>query len=531
MSIVRMRKVFRNKLRVKAGKRHIPLPSPAELVFYLIIFIFVVGAYTYFGGPSRSGQGSQGAAQGRMTPVVARVNGEKIPRELFEANMAMQRERMPEMDPTQERWMKSGLLTQLIDGIVMRQAVKKEHIKVSGADLAREKDTQIQQIMDQRFPEQRELKHYLKKKNLTLDKYKSDLRKEAFKDTDALRQQVAEKKLQEQIESKVTMTDEQLKDSFAEVRASHILLDPKKCAEQAAKQAKPGQAAPAVDGDAIAKKKAEELLAQIKAGADFAKLAKDNSVCPSAAKGGDLDWFTRDRMTPAFADAAFKLQVGQVSDVVKTDFGYHIIKVTGRRDNLPKDFEKNKQMLRDSALAQAKSKAWGEYKEKLTKEAQIEVFDPELLAYRLMDEGKQPEAMLKLQEAVKMNPSNGSAIWELSQLYKEQKNIAEATKLVDQLTALPEGAASPRVHLELGDLYGAQKDRAKALAQYKEAFDRASGYTTANFGTNMQVEGKLKAMGDTTLTPQVSKWLADYRAQQPANPMGGFGNMGNFQIQ
>lgn len=531
MSIVRMRKVFRNKLRVKAGKRQIPLPSPAELVFYLIIFIFVVGAYTYFGGPTSSGGGDQGASQGRVTPVVARVNGEKITRDLFETNIAMQRERMPEMDPTQERWIKSGLLSQLIDGIIMRQAVKNEHIKVSRADLAREKDTELQQIMDQRFPDQADLKRYLKKKNLTLNAYKSELSKELFKDTDGLSQQVAEKKLQEQIESKVTMTDEQLKDSFAEVRASHILIDPKKCAQEAAKQAKPGQPAPAVDGDAIAKKKADDLLAQVKAGGDFAKLAKDNSACPSSEKGGDLGWFTRDRMTPAFADAAFKLQPGQISDVVKTDFGYHIIKVTGRRDNLPKDFEKNKQMLKEPALAQAKSKAWSEYKEKLTKEAQIVVYDPELLAYRLMDEGKQPEAMLKLQEAVKMNPSNGSATWELAQLYKEQKNLAEATKLIDQLTTTTEGASSPRVHLELGDLYEQQKVRDKALAQYKEAFDRASGYTTSNFATNMQVESKLKAMGDTTLAPQVGKWLADYRAQQPQNPMGGFGNMGNFQIQ
>ena len=75
---------------------------------------------------------------------------------------------------------------------------------------------------------------------------------------------------------------------------------------------------------------AKAALARIKKGEDFAKVATELSKDP-AGDGGDLGWFTKDRMVPEFADAAFKLQPGQVSDPVKSQFGWHIIKVEERR--------------------------------------------------------------------------------------------------------------------------------------------------------------------------------------------------------
>jgi parvulin-like peptidyl-prolyl isomerase len=76
-----------------------------------------------------------------------------------------------------------------------------------------------------------------------------------------------------------------------------------------------------------AKKIAGQLLARAKGGADFAQLARDFSDDPTAKqRGGDLGSFQRQQMTPKFSDAAFALGVGQVSDVVETEFGFHIIK-------------------------------------------------------------------------------------------------------------------------------------------------------------------------------------------------------------
>src|SRR5262249_52701344 len=85
--------------------------------------------------------------------------------------------------------------------------------------------------------------------------------------------------------------------------------------------------------DADAKAKAEDLLSKVKAGADFADLAKkesDDKV--SALQGGSLGWFQRGQMVPEFEQVAFSLPVGQVSGLVKTQFGYHIIKVEDRHD-------------------------------------------------------------------------------------------------------------------------------------------------------------------------------------------------------
>ncbi len=76
---------------------------------------------------------------------------------------------------------------------------------------------------------------------------------------------------------------------------------------------------------------AMELLKRVKQGSSFEGLAREFSTCPSKAQGGDLGWFGPGKMVPAFESAVKKLGVGSISDVVATSFGYHVIKVTGKR--------------------------------------------------------------------------------------------------------------------------------------------------------------------------------------------------------
>ena len=86
-----------------------------------------------------------------------------------------------------------------------------------------------------------------------------------------------------------------------------------------------------LDTDAAAKAKAEAAHQRAVAGEDFAELAKELSEGPSGPNGGDLGFFEKQRMAPAFADAAFALEPGEISPVIKTQFGYHVIKVEERR--------------------------------------------------------------------------------------------------------------------------------------------------------------------------------------------------------
>ncbi|KAK48916.1 peptidylprolyl isomerase [Caballeronia jiangsuensis] len=136
----------------------------------------------------------------------------------------------------------------------------------------------------------------------------------------------------------------------AEVRASHILVNAPKDASAADK--------------AKAKQKAEELLAQVKAHPDqFAQIAQKNSDDPgSASKGGDLGYFARGQIAggKAFDDAAFGLKKGEVSNIVESDFGYHIIQATDVKPSITKPFDEVKDALAKDYAAQQGTKGFAE---------------------------------------------------------------------------------------------------------------------------------------------------------------------------
>ena len=115
---------------------------------------------------------------------------------------------------------------------------------------------------------------------------------------------------------------------------------------------------------------AKAALARIKAGEDFAKVATELSKDPGG-EGGDLGWFTKDRMVPEFAEAAFKLEPGQVSDPVKSQFGWHIIKVEGKRMKTFPPFEQ----VKDQAARYVAQKAQTALIASLRDKAKIERFD------------------------------------------------------------------------------------------------------------------------------------------------------------
>lgn len=120
-------------------------------------------------------------------------------------------------------------------------------------------------------------------------------------------------------------------------------------------------------------KEAKDILAQIKAGGNFEELAKKNSADSSSAKGGDLGWFGKGSMVPAFEKAALALKENQVSEVVKSDFGYHIIKLTGKRAAGIRPFEEVKDQIKGAIMPTKQQEVFQKIKEELKKTAKINV--------------------------------------------------------------------------------------------------------------------------------------------------------------
>jgi peptidyl-prolyl cis-trans isomerase C len=116
---------------------------------------------------------------------------------------------------------------------------------------------------------------------------------------------------------------------------------------------------------------AKAILAQLKGGADFATLAKEKSKDPGAAEGGDLGYFTKEQMVPEFAEVAFKLGKGQLSDPVKTQFGWHVIKIEEKRIRPTPTFEQVKPQIENYVAHRAQA----ELVENLRKSATVERLD------------------------------------------------------------------------------------------------------------------------------------------------------------
>lgn len=116
---------------------------------------------------------------------------------------------------------------------------------------------------------------------------------------------------------------------------------------------------------------AKAIKAELDKGADFAKLAKEKSKDPGASDGGDLGFFTKEQMVPEFSKVAFELAPGKISDPVKTQFGWHIIKVEEKRNRQPPTFEQVKPQIEQYVTRKAQS----EYVAKLRETAKVERMD------------------------------------------------------------------------------------------------------------------------------------------------------------
>jgi peptidyl-prolyl cis-trans isomerase C len=176
--------------------------------------------------------------------------------------------------------------------------------------------------------------------------------------------------VEENVNKKVAVTQEELAKYYSAnpkefnhpelVRTSHIMIQP---------------AGDTPEQDANARERAEALLARVKKGEDFAKLAKENSVDSSASQGGDIGLTSRDALDPAYADAAFSLPVGGLK-VVKSQFGYHVIKVTEKKKEGVSTLEEVKEGLTEFLKNQKAQAELSKLVNELRNQAKIDILIP-----------------------------------------------------------------------------------------------------------------------------------------------------------
>ncbi len=246
--------------------------------------------------------------------TAAVVNGIEIPTKILDTEVGLEQQKMlysgQQIGASQMPTFKKAILEKLIDRELLFQASEKEGIKVDDSKL----EEQITQIKKQ-FPDEKTMEKSLADKGITMDEIRDQIKKSMAVES------LIRTKFEKDVVVPESKADEFYKKNAEKfkkpetVKASHILA---KCEK----------------GDDAGCKKSEEkikdLRKKISGGADFAALAKANSDCPSKEKGGDLGEFTRGQMVKPFETAAFSMKNGELSQPVKTDFGWHLIKVTGK---------------------------------------------------------------------------------------------------------------------------------------------------------------------------------------------------------
>jgi peptidyl-prolyl cis-trans isomerase C len=251
----------------------------------------------------------------QLPEIVGRVNGEAINgAELENAVKGLEGRAGGPVPADQRDRVYRGVLDDMIGYKLLVQEAKARKIAVPDAEV----EAQIAQIRSQ-FPNQQQFEQALAAQKMSLEAVRNDARSEMS----------VEKLVEGEIAAKVAVKPEAVSDFYQKnqdkfqqgprVRASHILITVPQGADAVAKQQ--------------AKTKAEGILKDLKGGKDFAAAAKENSQDPgSAPNGGDLGFFEQGQMVPPFEQAAFALKPGEMSELVESQFGYHIIKVAEKQD-------------------------------------------------------------------------------------------------------------------------------------------------------------------------------------------------------
>ncbi len=290
--------------------------------------------------------------------VVVTVNGQEITEKEVSDEVAkrveMQKKRMPagmELPDTMKQQVRKRVVDTKVEQALLGQEMAKQDISVSDEAVLEE----ITKIAGQKGQSMEEVEKEITKYGMTLEDLKGQIRS-----------QMQIKALMESLDPNAVVTEADAQEFYdenpqhfnqpAQVKASHIL-----CGKRGIKE----------DEYPAELEMIEAAKARLDAGETFEDVAKDVSTCPSSAKGGDLGFFGKGQMDPAFEKAAFETELGQTTGIVKTSFGYHIIKVTDKKEAGTTSFAEAKEQITQFLTQQKQSGLWAEYSKTMRDNATI----------------------------------------------------------------------------------------------------------------------------------------------------------------
>ncbi|MBI5699532.1 peptidylprolyl isomerase [Candidatus Saganbacteria bacterium] len=412
----------------------------------IMLTVAILFIASMFYGLGYSGIKQMGGGEGKKGFV--KVNGREVDVHRFNQIFQRLRDNFPQtLKPSEALFIQNLALSQTIDFAVMLEEARQKE-RVSGSEL----NGVLEQIAkSQKFSSVNALKDALNKQGGNWDEFKN-----------LVRDDLLVQKMMQKIKSSATVSTNDMR----EVRARHILIRPQPGKEQAAE------------------KQINDILSRVRKGEDFAALAGKYSEDPgSKTKGGDLGFFGTGIMYKPFEDLAFGTKVGEIGGPVKTEAGWHIIKVD---DSRIKKFEGGKDPQK-TILAEKQERAFREWFYGLKQKAKVEIEDPALKALDLRFKGNLGSAVVEYQKAIRQDPRNGYLHLFLGDLYEQSNKVPEA--VFEYKEAIKVSPADPSLYLILGQAYLKMDQDQLALDSFKKA--------SAVAGDNKEMhEGLLKTFKD-----------------------------------
>lgn len=294
-----------------------------------------------------------------LPEVVARVNGQDIKRDVIyrELNKAIQnyKAKGKSLSPDQLKAAAKKLADDEIGRTLLLQKGEKIGASVT-PEMVEKKLTEVKAS----FKSDSVFEHKLKNRGMTLDQYREEIR------TDLVMDQVIKK----EVAAKIKIGEQDLKKYYEKNNSKYRTQDKTRASVILIKL--PPNSSP--EKERQVRKKMESILTQIQAGTEFHGLAKKFSQDSLASKGGDLGFFEKNKMFPPFSERAFNLKVGEVSEIFKTQHGFHVLKVTDKKPGVSRSFESEKEDIRNTLREKKSAQATRTYVETLKKQADLKTY-------------------------------------------------------------------------------------------------------------------------------------------------------------